>query len=61
MPDPGADSPDSPELAAAFPEAHQRIQAAIDYLGNGLRFLKLKTAGVEQHLEHIAISRAPRS
>ena len=34
MPDPGADSPDSPELAAAFPEAHQGIQAAIDYLKN---------------------------
>ena len=32
MPDPGADSPDSPELAAAFPEAYQRIQAAIDFL-----------------------------
>lgn len=32
MPDPRADSPDSPELAAAFPEAYQRIQAAIDYL-----------------------------
>ena len=32
MPDPGADSPDSPELAAAFPEAYQRIQFAIDYL-----------------------------
>lgn len=32
MPDPGIDSPDSPELAAAFPEAYQRIQAAIDYL-----------------------------
>jgi pimeloyl-ACP methyl ester carboxylesterase len=32
MPDPGADSPDSPELVAAFPEAYQRIQAAIDFL-----------------------------
>lgn len=32
MPDPGADSPESPELAAAFPEAYQRIQAAIDFL-----------------------------
>lgn len=34
MPDPGVDSPDSPELAAVFPEAYQRIQAAIDYLKN---------------------------
>jgi predicted alpha/beta-hydrolase family hydrolase len=32
MPDPGADSPDAPELVAAFPQAYQRIQAAIDYL-----------------------------
>lgn len=32
MPDPGADSPDSPELAASFPEAYQRIQSAIEYL-----------------------------
>jgi len=32
MPDPGADSPDAPELAAAFPEAYRRIQAAIDFL-----------------------------
>lgn len=32
MPDPGADSPDSSELAASFPEAYQRIQAAIEYL-----------------------------
>ena len=32
VPDPGADSPDSPELAAAFPEAYRRIQAAIDFL-----------------------------
>ena len=34
MPDPGADSPESPELAAAFPDAYQRIQSAIDYLRN---------------------------
>jgi pimeloyl-ACP methyl ester carboxylesterase len=32
MPDPGADSPDSPELAAAFPEAYRRIQAGIDFM-----------------------------
>jgi predicted alpha/beta-hydrolase family hydrolase len=32
MPDPGADSANSPELVAAFPEAYQRIQAAIDFL-----------------------------
>ena len=32
MPDPGADSPEAPELAAAFPEAYRRIQAAIDFL-----------------------------
>lgn len=32
MPDPGADSPASPKMAAAFPEAYQRIEAAIDYL-----------------------------
>ena len=34
MPDPGVDSPEAPELAAAFPEAYQRIQAAIDFLKN---------------------------
>ena len=32
MPDPRVDSPDAPALAAAFPEAYQRIQAAIDFL-----------------------------
>ncbi len=32
MPDPGVDSPDSPALAAAFPQAYQRLQDAIDYL-----------------------------
>ena len=32
MPDPGVDSPESPALAAAFPEAYQRLQGAIDYL-----------------------------
>jgi predicted alpha/beta-hydrolase family hydrolase len=32
MPDPGVDALDSPELAAVFPEAFQRIQAAIDFL-----------------------------
>lgn len=32
MPDPGVDSPDSPALAAAFPEAYQRLEAGIDYL-----------------------------
>ena len=32
MPDPGVDSPEDPKLAAAFPEAYQRIQAAIDFL-----------------------------
>ncbi|WP_332671972.1 alpha/beta fold hydrolase [Aromatoleum sp.] len=34
MPDPGVDSPESPELASAFPEAYRRIQAALDYLKN---------------------------
>lgn len=32
MPDPGAEAPDAPELAAAFPEAYRRIRAALDYL-----------------------------
>lgn len=32
MPDAHAHSPDSEELAAAFPEAYRRIQAAIDFL-----------------------------
>ena len=32
MPDPGADSVESPELFAAFPEAYHRIQAAVDFL-----------------------------
>jgi predicted alpha/beta-hydrolase family hydrolase len=31
MPDPRAENPDSPELLAAYPEAYQRIQAAIDF------------------------------
>lgn len=32
MPDPGVDSPADPALAAAFPEAYQRIQSAIEFL-----------------------------
>lgn len=32
MPDPGSDALDSPALVAMFPEAYQRIQAAIDFL-----------------------------
>ena len=32
MADPGADSPESPELAAEFPEAYRRIQTAINFL-----------------------------
>ena len=32
MPDSGVDALDAPELAAVFPEAYQRIQAAIDFL-----------------------------
>lgn len=45
MPDPGADSPDSPELAATFPEAYRRIQAAIDYLKNEKRVERIYLMG----------------
>ena len=45
MPDPGADSPDSPELAAAFPEAHQRIQSTIDYLKNDKKVERIYLMG----------------
>lgn len=31
----GAVTPESPELAATFPDGHRRIQAAIDFLRNG--------------------------
>lgn len=34
MPDPGAENPDAPALAAAFPQAYRHIQDAIDWLKN---------------------------
>lgn len=45
MPDPNADSPDSPDLIATFPEAYQRIQAAIDYLKNERKVKRIYLMG----------------
>lgn len=39
LPDPGSETVDAPELAAAFPDAYRRIQGAIEFL---------KTRGVER-------------
>ncbi|MCK0508588.1 alpha/beta family hydrolase [Aromatoleum anaerobium] len=45
MPDPGADAVDSPQLAASFPEAYRRIQAAIDYLKNEKKIERIYLMG----------------